>query len=332
MAEYINIKGQNIEVVASDPANPTQGQIWYNSTSNTLKGEGYAAGAWASGGNMANVAIGRQGFGTQTAAVAAGLYGPSPTVQGTTEEYNGATWSSGGTLGTARYAAGGSGTLTAGLCVGGDSITGSPRYGTQVEEYDGTTWTGGGAAPTGKSYSATFGTQTATLSTGAPTSSPNTITILYDGSTWTTSAASLSLAAGSRNGFGIQTSGITCGGQAGPTYYNTTEDWNGTVWTSGGNLTVARRAHGASGTSESSGIAFGGEVAGSPGRTAATEEYNGTSWSSTTNMTSGRSKIGSCGTLSAGLGFGGYNPTPAVSNTTEEWTGAGPVTKTITAS
>jgi hypothetical protein len=39
MAEYINIKGQNIEVVASDPANPTLGQIWYNSTSNTLKGE-----------------------------------------------------------------------------------------------------------------------------------------------------------------------------------------------------------------------------------------------------------------------------------------------------
>jgi hypothetical protein len=52
MAEYINIKGQNIEVVASDPANPTLGQIWYNSTSNTLKGEGYAAGSWATGNNM----------------------------------------------------------------------------------------------------------------------------------------------------------------------------------------------------------------------------------------------------------------------------------------
>jgi hypothetical protein len=53
MAEYINIKGQNIEVVASDPANPTIGQIWYNSTSNTLKGGGVtAAGAWATGNNM----------------------------------------------------------------------------------------------------------------------------------------------------------------------------------------------------------------------------------------------------------------------------------------
>jgi hypothetical protein len=41
MAEYINIRGQSIEVVASDPANPTLGQIWYNSTSNTLKGGGF---------------------------------------------------------------------------------------------------------------------------------------------------------------------------------------------------------------------------------------------------------------------------------------------------
>jgi hypothetical protein len=39
MADYINIYGQDILAVASDPANPTQGQIWYNTTSNTLKGQ-----------------------------------------------------------------------------------------------------------------------------------------------------------------------------------------------------------------------------------------------------------------------------------------------------
>jgi hypothetical protein len=50
MAEYINIRGQNIEVVASDPANPTLGQIWYNSTSNTLKGQGFGTASWATGG------------------------------------------------------------------------------------------------------------------------------------------------------------------------------------------------------------------------------------------------------------------------------------------
>jgi hypothetical protein len=40
MADYINIYGQDILAVASDPANPTLGQIWYNTTSNTLKGQG----------------------------------------------------------------------------------------------------------------------------------------------------------------------------------------------------------------------------------------------------------------------------------------------------
>jgi hypothetical protein len=328
MADYINIRGQSIEVVASDPANPTLGQIWYNSTSNTLKGLGFGAASWATGGSLSTASFGRAGMGTQTAAVAAGVYGPSPSVTGETEEYNGTSWSSGGTLGTARYGAGGSGTLTAGLCVGGDNITGSPRYGTQVEEYNGTSWTGGGAAPTGKQYSATFGTQTATLSTGSPVSSPTTITILYDGSTWTTSAASLSLATGARNGFGIQTSGVTAGGQAGPTYYATTEDWNGSVWTSGGNLNTARRAHAGSGTSESSGIAFGGEIA--TGKTAVTEEYDGTSWTNSTSMATARSKLSGAGTKSLALGFGGE--VPAASTATEEWTGAAPTTVTITAS
>jgi hypothetical protein len=46
MATYTNIQGQNILIVSSDPANPTVGQMWYNTTSNTLKA--YAdIGAWA---------------------------------------------------------------------------------------------------------------------------------------------------------------------------------------------------------------------------------------------------------------------------------------------
>jgi hypothetical protein len=72
MAEYINIRGQSIEVVASDPANPTVGQIWYNSTSNTLKGGGVTtAGAWATGNNMnTSRAVELGSCGTQTAALA----------------------------------------------------------------------------------------------------------------------------------------------------------------------------------------------------------------------------------------------------------------------
>jgi len=37
MAEYISEKGLQIPAVSSDPSNPVEGQIWYNTTSNVLK-------------------------------------------------------------------------------------------------------------------------------------------------------------------------------------------------------------------------------------------------------------------------------------------------------
>ena len=52
MATYKEIKGTQIEVLSSDPSNPVEGQVWYNSTSNVLKGQAATtAGAWATGGN-----------------------------------------------------------------------------------------------------------------------------------------------------------------------------------------------------------------------------------------------------------------------------------------
>jgi hypothetical protein len=51
------------------------GQIWYNSTSNTLKGLGsYAAASWATGNNLNSARRGLAGAGTQTAGLAFGGY------------------------------------------------------------------------------------------------------------------------------------------------------------------------------------------------------------------------------------------------------------------
>jgi len=47
MANYKNIKGFSIQYLDSDPPNPIEGQIWFNSTSGTFKGAeagGVAAG------------------------------------------------------------------------------------------------------------------------------------------------------------------------------------------------------------------------------------------------------------------------------------------------
>jgi len=38
MAEYKSIKGFNIQYLDSDPPNPIEGQMWYNSTTRTFKG------------------------------------------------------------------------------------------------------------------------------------------------------------------------------------------------------------------------------------------------------------------------------------------------------
>ena len=73
MTTYKEIRGTNIEAVASDPSNPVQGQVWYNTTSNVVKGFGISTvAAWSTGGTMNNARNTLTGFGTQTAAIGAG--------------------------------------------------------------------------------------------------------------------------------------------------------------------------------------------------------------------------------------------------------------------
>jgi hypothetical protein len=164
MAEYINIKGQSIEVVASDPANPTIGQIWYNSTSNTLKGGGVTTvGAWATGGNLNTATQNNSACGTQTAALKFGGQDTVPVKTGATEEYNGTSWTSSNPLNLAREGIGSAGTQTAGLAFGGSipPVTGA------TEEYDGTSWTSNPTSlNTARVNLGEAGTQTAALAFG----------------------------------------------------------------------------------------------------------------------------------------------------------------------
>ena len=73
MATYKEIKGTQIEVLASDPSNPVEGQVWYNSTSNVLKGlSAIASSSWATGGSLNTSRYSLSGTGLQTAAIAFG--------------------------------------------------------------------------------------------------------------------------------------------------------------------------------------------------------------------------------------------------------------------
>ena len=86
MATYKEIHGINIEAVSSDPSNPVEGQVWYNTTSNVLKGERPTLlGSWATGGSL-NTA--RYGAGSAAANnTAAVVFGGYPPVTGATEEW-----------------------------------------------------------------------------------------------------------------------------------------------------------------------------------------------------------------------------------------------------
>jgi hypothetical protein len=90
MATFKEIYGTNVEALASDPANPIEGQIWYNTTSQTLKGYALVAGSWATAAPLNTAREQLAGAGIQTAALAFG--GLTTSFTGATESYNGTAW------------------------------------------------------------------------------------------------------------------------------------------------------------------------------------------------------------------------------------------------
>ena len=87
MATYYETYGQKVQYLASDPASPQNGQVWFNSTSNLLKVGVTQQGAWATGGNLSNARGALGGAGTQTSALAFG--GTLPGSSAATEEWTG---------------------------------------------------------------------------------------------------------------------------------------------------------------------------------------------------------------------------------------------------
>ena len=113
-----------VEILSSDPT-LSNGLVWYNSTSNTLKVARNIS-AWANGGNVNTPRWqAPAGAGTLTAAVSFG--GDTGTAASAsyvteTEEYDGSSWTDvGGALLTAVQSHASAGTQTAALSFGGYS-------------------------------------------------------------------------------------------------------------------------------------------------------------------------------------------------------------------
>ena len=144
MTTYKEIKGTQIEVLASDPSNPVEGQVWYNSTSNVLKGEAATTvGSWSTGGslNTGRRSMAGAGASSSSALGFGGFLGPPPnTMLDLTEKYNGTSWTEVNDMNNARRSMGGAGTQTSALAFGG--LLSTTALGTTEE------WLGAGSPVT----------------------------------------------------------------------------------------------------------------------------------------------------------------------------------------
>ncbi len=121
---------------------------------------------------------------------------------------------------------------------------------------------------------------------------------------------------------GTQTASWVAGGfdtESPPNYFSATEEYNGSGWTSGGNLPAALYGAGAAGT-QTAGLIFGGANS-SDTKQSATATYNGSSWSATPNsMNTGRDQIVGGGVQTSALAVGGRTSAAMLTNM-EEWNG-----------
>jgi len=331
MANYKNIKGFPIQYLDSDPPNPIEGQIWFNSTSQTLKGAEAATitdATWASGATL-NTARGNTfAFGTTistTTAVGGSIATGSTAV---TEQYNGSSWTEVGDIILQEFQnqRTGSGTQTAGLIYSGGDVSAI------TEAYNGTSWSEQNDLNTTRRASGGVGIQTAALNIGGrnPPIGDYTNVESYNGTSWT-ETTDINTARYGLAGIGTSTSALAISGYRSPTtsYTTASESWNGTSWTTITSLTNPRYqgCGNANGASNTSALVFSNEY---PTKTGKTEYWNGSSWTELNDMANligGRSGSGSA--VSA-IGIGGVPG--GTYNVTEEWTIPEYLVKTFTTS
>ena len=307
--------GAGIPSVASDPPSASQGDMWYNTTTNTLKYAGVGVASWASGTAMTTARANSMYGGSQTAAIAGMSFGNT-----NTEIYNGSTWTEVNDSNTGRSATDCGGSTSSAIGAGG-YIPGSGNS-ALCEYFDGTNWTevgdltsakrdGSGGSGTGTSLIIAGGT------VGAPLGSDSGATQSWDGTSWTEVNDLNNVRIGGGL-FGTSSSAglFAGGGPSTPTYRTYAEIWNGTSWTEVADLNSGRAGGHGSGVS-TLGLIFGGqEPAPAGGLSAKTEEWNGSTWTETNDLSTARAGSGASntgGTSTAALTFGGETPSPSTS-------------------
>jgi len=274
-------------------------------------------GTWTTTSNLNTVRYWLAGFGTTSNALSFGgglnipiielIYIP---LSHTTEKWNGFSWATTGSLNTAKSALGGSGTTTLGLAYGGDTGSGGVVLVTnETEKWNGFSWATTGSLNTGRYGLSGCGSGTNHLCFGGSltdTLSPMENVEKWSGFSWSTTSSlinriTLSSGCGTTSaalricGAGV---GTGAGGASG--YKNTTECWNGSVWTTSSSLSESKCVLAATGTTTSA-LCVGGYYTSAFDTT---EIFNGSVWTTTSSLTVAKTNPAACGSISDALCIG----------------------------
>ena len=307
MSTYREIIGKKIKKVSSDPSSGLDGEMWYNSTTGTLRGRAIIE-AWVSTSPMSSPRATMAGGGTNTSAITTGKNGANPSDAAFAESYNGTGWANETNVPTALgYASGTGSSSEAYVQIGG----GYPSKTGTVLDYDGSSWTSATAVPGGgPGYieAGAAGPSADALVAGG--NNGETTTWERGGGSWTSGGA---MASGvyAPTLVGTQTAAISMGGVTYPGgYKDYNQDYNGTAWTS---LTVLPSIRGYSGGAgiQTLSMIIGGGAPGSPGLLAACLKWDGSSWTSIANLGTARNTMCPMGkTIGTAVATPG-NQTPA---------------------
>jgi hypothetical protein len=183
-------------------------------------------------------------------------------------------------------------------------------------------WSSGGALNTARTAGGLAGSLTAGLYFGGNTPPSTQLTEEYNGTAWANGNNMVEAARDNMYGFGTQTSALSAGGTVGATGNKSklVEYYNGTSWTAGTDINQTRAAGGSAGSSQTSGIIFGGKDASGPGNTdnADTEYWNGSTWAQLADLNTAGAYMAGGGTYNSALcSVGGNRPAQ-----NESWNGS----------
>ena len=283
MSTYREIIGKKIKKVSSDPSDGVDGEMWYNSTTGTLRGIAISE-AWISSASMATPRSTMAGGGSNTSAITTGENGGNPSNAVLAESYNGTGWTSETNVPSPLGYTNGTGANSeAYVQLGGGYPS---RTGTALD-YDGSSWTSATAVPGGSPgyiEAGACGPSADALYCGG--NNGETTTWERGSGSWTSGGAMAS-GAYAPTIVGTQTAAISMGGLTYPGgYRDFNQEYNGSAWTS---LTVLPATRGYSGGAgiQTLSMIIGGNSPG-PAAVTTTLQWDGSSWTSTPSLGTAR--------------------------------------------